>query len=97
MQAGRTERGWRVKNKITQVIIILCGCIVMAVAGSRPEKNEASWAAAEVVEEAADEEITDDCVLLENCKHKVKVIEGEYTNIKITTYEDLNIVKQFLN
>lgn len=60
MQAGRTERGWRVKNKITQVIIILCGCIVMAVAGSRPEKNEASWAVEMVVEEAADEEITDE-------------------------------------
>ena len=51
----------------------------------------------EAHEECKDEEITDDCVLLENCKHKVKVIEGEYTNIKITTYEDLNIVKQFLN
>lgn len=38
------------------------------------------------------EECTDDCMLLEKGDCKVKVIEGDYTNIKITTYEDINIV-----
>lgn len=42
------------------------------------------------------EDVTDDCILLERNNNKVKVIEGDYTNIKITTYEDLNIVKEYL-
>ena len=42
------------------------------------------------------EEVTDDCALLEIDNYKIKVIEGDYTNIKITTYEDLNIVREFL-
>lgn len=41
-------------------------------------------------------EVTDDCMLLEKDGYKIKIIEGDYTNIKITTYEDINIVKQFL-
>lgn len=43
------------------------------------------------------EEVTDDCMLLEKNKDKVKVIEGDYTNIKITTYEDINVMKEFIN
>ncbi len=43
-----------------------------------------------------DEDITDDCVLLEKENYQVKIIEGDYTNIKITTYEDLSIIKEFL-
>ena len=43
-----------------------------------------------------DEDITDDCVLLEKGNYKVKIIEGNYTNLKITTSEDLNIVKNFV-
>ncbi len=42
------------------------------------------------------EDVTDDCELLEIDNHKVKIIEGDYTNIKITTYEDLDIAKEFL-
>ena len=42
------------------------------------------------------EDVTDDCELLEIDNHKVKIIEGDYTNIKITTYEDLDITKEFL-
>ena len=41
--------------------------------------------------------ITDDCMLLENMGYKVKLIPGDYTNIKITTKEDLNIVREILN
>jgi len=41
-------------------------------------------------------EVTDDCMLLEKGGHKIKIIEGEYTNIKVTTYEDMNIIKQFI-
>ena len=37
-------------------------------------------------------EVTDDCMLLEKDDYKVKIIEGDYTNIKITTYEDLKIM-----
>ncbi len=42
------------------------------------------------------EEATDDCMLLEKNKDKVKIIEGDYTNIKITTYEDKEIIKEFV-
>lgn len=40
--------------------------------------------------------ITDDCMLLEENNYSVKILDGDYTNIKITTFEDLNIVKDFL-
>ena len=43
-----------------------------------------------------DEDITDDCVLLEKENYQVKIIEGDYTNIKITTYEDLSIIREIL-
>ena len=42
------------------------------------------------------EDITDDCMLLELNGYKVKIIEGDYTNIKITTKEDMNIIKEFI-
>lgn len=42
------------------------------------------------------EEVTDDCMLLEKNQDKVKIIEGDYTNIKITTYEDKDIIKEFV-
>lgn len=41
--------------------------------------------------------VTDDCSLLERDDYNVKVIEGDYTNIKITTYEDLDVVKTYMN
>lgn len=44
-----------------------------------------------------DEEITDDCILMEKENYKVKVLEGDYTNVKVTTYEDIKIVKEFLS
>ena len=37
--------------------------------------------------------ITDDCMLLEKENEKIKLIEGDYTNIKITTFEDLKIAE----
>ena len=40
--------------------------------------------------------ITDDCTILENNNYKVKLIEGDYTNIKITTPEDIYIVSNFI-
>lgn len=42
------------------------------------------------------DDITDDCMLLEKENCEVKILEGDYTNIKITTYEDLDIMKGFL-
>lgn len=42
------------------------------------------------------ENVTDDCMLLELGKYKVKLLEGDYTNIKITTKEDTNIVNEFM-
>ncbi len=47
-------------------------------------------------EKYKDTEVTDDCMLLEKGDYKVKIIEGDYTNIKVTTYEDINIIRQFL-
>ena len=40
---------------------------------------------------------TDDAMLVERIGYKVKMIEGSYNNIKITTKEDLNIGSQILN
>ena len=42
-------------------------------------------------------DITDDCMLLEKENYKVKVICGDYSNIKITTQEDINFIKSFLD
>ena len=39
---------------------------------------------------------TDDCMLVERIKERVKIIEGSYRNIKITTAEDLKIAQAFL-
>ena len=41
--------------------------------------------------------ITDDCMLLENLGHKVKLILGDYSNIKITTQEDMDIIKEIMS
>lgn len=42
------------------------------------------------------EEITDDCMLLEIEGYKVKLIEGEETNRKITTQKDIEILEKYL-
>lgn len=47
-------------------------------------------------EKYKDTEVTDDCMLLEKDDYKIKIIEGDYTNIKVTTYEDINIITEFL-
>lgn len=39
---------------------------------------------------------TDDCMLVERIKERVKIIKGSYRNIKITTAEDLKIAQAFL-
>lgn len=44
-----------------------------------------------------DEEVTDDCMLLEKGNHSVKILEGDYINIKITTYEDMDIIRKFMD
>lgn len=41
-------------------------------------------------------DITDDSMLFEKEGYKIKIIEGDYTNIKITTEEDLELAKIFL-
>lgn len=43
------------------------------------------------------DKVTDDCMLLEKNKDKVKILEGDYTNMKITTYEDLKVMKEFIH
>ena len=40
---------------------------------------------------------TDEAALVERLGVKVKIVEGEYTNIKITTVEDLAVAEAFLN
>ena len=44
-----------------------------------------------------DETITDDCMLLEKENEKIKLIEGEYSNIKVTTFDDISLVNGYLN
>ena len=48
-------------------------------------------------EKYRDNEVTDDCMLLEKDNYKIKIIEGDYSNIKITTYGDLGIIKSIIN
>lgn len=44
-----------------------------------------------------DETVTDDCMLMERSGNAVKLIEGEYSNIKVTTYDDINLIKGYLS
>ncbi len=39
---------------------------------------------------------TDDCMLAERAGYKVKIVEGKYENIKITTPQDIHIMKGLL-
>ncbi len=42
-------------------------------------------------------EFTDDCKLIEAYGHKVKIVDGEYANIKITTPSDIEIATYYLS
>lgn len=44
-----------------------------------------------------DETVTDDCMLMERSGNAVKLIEGEYSNIKVTTYDDISLVMGYLS
>lgn len=46
---------------------------------------------------AKDRTATDDASLVEKLGYKVKIVKGSYRNIKITTPEDLELAKLFLN
>lgn len=50
----------------------------------------------EMHERYKNDECTDDCMLLEKAKENVKIIEGDYTNLKITTYEDIKIMSEIM-
>ena len=43
-----------------------------------------------------DPSLTDDAGVLEKWGHKISLFEGSYSNIKITTEEDLRIAESFL-
>ena len=49
-----------------------------------------------VHEKYKNKNVTDDCALIEKEGLKVKLIEGDYSNIKITTPEDIEIVKKLI-
>ncbi len=36
-------------------------------------------------------------MLLEKQNEKIKMIQGDYTNIKITTFEDIEVMREFMN
>lgn len=40
---------------------------------------------------------TDDCAIMESVGHKIKLIEGEETNIKVTTPSDVAMAERILN
>lgn len=42
-------------------------------------------------------DFTDDCQLLEYAGHRVKMVSGSYSNIKITTKEDIPLAESFIN
>ena len=46
--------------------------------------------------EAAQGDFTDDCAVLESFGKRIKMVEGSYENIKITTPEDLAIAEKIL-
>ena len=46
--------------------------------------------------EYLEEDATDDCMLLEQKHRRVKIIEGSYYNIKITTPEDMEVARVFV-
>ena len=46
--------------------------------------------------EKENKDFTDDCQLIEYIGHKVKMVEGSYSNIKITTQEDIPLAESFL-
>lgn len=39
-----------------------------------------------------DESITDDCMVLEKCGYDVKIVSGDYSNLKVTTFDDINFI-----
>ena len=41
-------------------------------------------------------DFTDDCQLVELCGGKVKMVEGSYSNIKITTPDDISLAENLL-
>ena len=43
-----------------------------------------------------DSDITDDCMILEKNNETVKIIPGDYSNIKLTTFDDLTLVNEYL-
>lgn len=45
----------------------------------------------------SDKDYTDDCQLLENSKSKVFLLKGDYSNIKLTTIEDIELAKSIIN
>lgn len=40
--------------------------------------------------------VTDDCQLLEMDNYKIKIIEGNYSNVKVTYSEDLEFIKHYI-
>lgn len=46
--------------------------------------------------EKTNTEVTDDCQMVELLGHTIKLVEGSYTNIKVTTPEDINIAEGWL-
>ena len=45
---------------------------------------------------ASDQDVTDDATMIESLGHPVKMYQGSYENIKVTTSEDLIIAESFL-
>lgn len=45
-------------------------------------------------EKYKNDDATDDCSLLEKDGYQIKIVRGDYSNIKITTEDDLNIIKE---
>ena len=54
------------------------------------------WTILKEMHERYLDDVTDDCSLLERGGYQVKIIAGSYSNIKITTAGDLEIIKNYL-
>lgn len=43
------------------------------------------------------QDITDECMLLELSGYEVKLVNGDYFNIKVTIYDDIELANKFIN
>lgn len=101
METKAAAAGVRVKDTVKQVdengVVIATPDRASLWAVQTPQVFEtALYRAAMEKAQSEEADYTDDCQLIENYGEKVRLVEGEYTNIKLTTKDDVAIVEAIL-